>query len=109
MNLCRNWLTTNLLPSDCWYFAIRYAVQVLNYIPFLKNNIWTTAFECLYNKKPDYRKLLPIFSIGYVKRFKCGVDHRTKAMSQSVKCILVGNDNKSDGQLLYVPHTKSLI
>ena len=30
-------------------------------------------------------------------------------MSQSVKCILVGNDNKSDGQLLYVPHTKSLI
>ena len=30
-------------------------------------------------------------------------------MSQSVKCTLVDNDNKSDGQLFYVPHTKSLI
>ena len=26
-----------------------------------------------------------------------------------MKCILVGNDNKSDGQLFYLPHTKSLI
>ena len=40
MNLCRNWLTTNLFPSEFCYFAIRYTVQVLNYIPFLKSNIY---------------------------------------------------------------------
>ena len=30
-------------------------------------------------------------------------------MSQSIKCILVGNNNLSDGQLFYVPHTKIII
>ena len=40
---------------------------------------------------------------------KDGVDHRTKSRSQSVKCILVGNDNEPAGQLFYVPHRESLI
>ena len=35
MNISRNWLTTNLLPSELWYFGIRYAIQVLNMMPFL--------------------------------------------------------------------------
>ena len=30
-------------------------------------------------------------------------------MSQSIKCILVGNDTKSDDQLFYVPHTRSIL
>ena len=30
-------------------------------------------------------------------------------MLQSINCILVGNDNLSDEQLFYVPHTKSII
>ena len=30
-------------------------------------------------------------------------------MSQSIKCILVGNNSKSDGQLFYVPYTRSIL
>ena len=29
MNVSRNWLTTNLLPSEFWYLGIRYDIQVL--------------------------------------------------------------------------------
>ena len=66
-------------------------------MPYLHKNKWTTPSECHYNVKPGYRKLQPIFSTAYVKRFGDGTSHRTKAMSQSIKCILVGNDNLSDG------------
>ena len=109
MNISRNWLTTNLLPSEFWYFGIRYGIQVLNMMPFLHKNKWTTPFECHYNIIPDYKKIQPIFSTEYVKRFRDGTSHRNTAMSQSITCILVGNDNLSDGQLFYVPHTKIII
>ena len=109
MNISRNWLTTNLLPSEFWYFGTRHAIQVLHMIPYLHKNKWTTQFACHYNIKLDYRKLQPIFSTAYVKRFRDGTSHRTKEISQSIKCILVDNNNLSNGQLFHVPHTKSII
>lgn len=66
-------------------------------MPYLYKNKLTTSFECNYNIKLDYRKLQPIFATSYVKRFRDGTSHRTKAMSQSIKFMLVGNDNISDG------------
>ena len=108
-SLYRTWLTSNLLSTEFWYFAIKYAVQVINYIPFIKDNECTTSFQCIYKVKPDYRSIIPIFSIAYVKRFRNGVKHRSKAMSQSIKCVLVGNDSTSDRQLFYVPYTRSIM
>ena len=35
MTLARSWLTSNLLPTKFWYFAIRQAIQVHNYSPIL--------------------------------------------------------------------------
>ena len=109
LNLSRNWLASNLLPSSFWYFALQYAVQVSNYLPYLHKSTWTSPFELLHNNKPDFRNLHPLFSVAYVKRFKDGSVHRKKGLSQSIKAILVGNDPKSDGKLFYVPHTKSII
>ena len=109
MSLARSWLTSNLLPTRFWYFAIRQAVQVHNYTPIKVDGVDTTPHELLYGKKPDYRNLFPMFSLAYVKRRKDGKKHRTKAMSQTIRCICVGNDHKSDGRLFYVPHSKGLI
>ena len=66
-------------------------------MPYLHKGKWITPFECNYNIKLDYRKLQLIFSTDHVKRFRDGTSHCTKAMSQSIKCILVGNDNLFDG------------
>ena len=109
MSPYRTWLISNLLPAKFWSFAIKYAVQAFNYMPFIKDNKWTTPFQCIYKMKPDYRNLISIFSIAYVKIFRDGVKHRWKAIYQSIKCILVGNDSKLNGKLFYVPHTRSIL
>ena len=41
MNMARNWLASNLLPTLFWFFAIKYTVQVHNYIPIHSNNTWS--------------------------------------------------------------------
>ena len=109
MTLARSWLTSNLLPTKFWYFAIRQAVQVHNYTPIKVDGIDTTPHEVLYGQKPDYRNLFPMFSLANVKRRKDGKKHRGKIMSQTIQAICVGNDDKSDGRLFYIPHSKGLV
>ena len=67
----------------------------------------TTPFFLAFKQKPDYRKLLPLFSAAYVKIYKSAEGNTFT--SQTVRCILVGNDEKSDGRLFYNPITKAVI
>ena len=107
-NIARNYLVEHLLPSEFWFFAILYAVQVSNYIPIKTNkNKLTTPFYEAYKKHPDYRKLIPLFSAAYVKIYKSGEGNTLE--TQTMKAILVGNDDKSDARLFYNPTTKQLI
>lgn len=97
-----------LLPSEYWFFAIKYAVQVSNYIPIKTNKTaLTTPFYEAYKQHPDLRKLLPIFSAAYVKIYQSGEGNTFE--TQMLKTILVGNDEKSDARLFYNPITKKLI
>ena len=108
--MVRNWMTSNLLPSEFWYFGLRYAVQVTNMMPVtLANGTTSTPFELAYGVLPDWRTLIPLFSVAYVKRFRDGDAHRKAPYCQTIKAICVGNDSKSDGKLFYIPHTRSLI
>ena len=107
-NIARNYLVEHLLPPEFWFFAIKYAVQVTNYIPIKTNNTTlTTPYFLAYNQKPDYRNLLPLFSAAYVKIYKSGEGNTLN--SQTIKAILVGNDDKSDGKLFYNPSSKKLM
>ena len=107
-DIARNYLVEHLLPSEYWFFAIQYAVQVSNYIPIkTTSNTLTTPHFLAYNEKPDYRKLIPLFSTAYVKIYQSGEGNNLE--SQTVKAILVGNDPKSDGRLFYNPHTKNFM
>ena len=95
----RNWLTSQLLPSEFWYHGVKRAVEVGNILPtsHIKTKI-TTPFEIVYGKKVDYRQLFPMFSCAYIKQeTEQGGRHKSKFKSQSLKCIIVGKDTKSDG------------
>ena len=101
-------MADKLLPSEFWYFAISYAVQLSNYLPVKTDTAsLTTPFFEAHGNKPDYRKLLPLFSIAYVKLYDSAEGNTLE--TQSVKAILVGNDHKSDGRLFYNPNTKKLM
>eukprot|EP00957_Ditylum_brightwellii_P018926 1423285-Ditylum_brightwellii.AAC.1 len=66
MNMVRNWLTSNYLPKQFWYFGMRAAAQVANYMPIQTDEgKWTTPFEIIYKTKPDWRNLVPMFSLSY--------------------------------------------
>eukprot|EP00957_Ditylum_brightwellii_P032422 2456768-Ditylum_brightwellii.AAC.1 len=100
MNMVCNWLTSNYLPKKNWYFALRAAAQDSNYMPIqTEEGTWTTPFEMVFQQKPDWCNLVPMFSLSY----------RATADSQSIKAICVGNDKKSDGLLFYIPLSKRLI
>ena len=74
-NIARNYLAENLLPPQFWYFAVlQYVVQASNYIPIKtdKKVTLSTPFFLAHNVKPDYRKLIPLFSSAYVKICKDG-------------------------------------
>ena len=107
-NIARNYLVEHLLPSEFWFFAIKYAVQVSNYIPIkTDSNKLTTPFYEAYKEHPDLRKLLPLFSAAYVKTYASAEGNTLE--TQTMKAILVGNDDKSDGRLFYNPETKKLL
>eukprot|EP00957_Ditylum_brightwellii_P017184 1295366-Ditylum_brightwellii.AAC.1 len=38
MNMVRNWLTSNYLPKKFWYFGLKAAAQVSNYMPILRKD-----------------------------------------------------------------------
>ena len=84
-------------------------MQVSNYFPCLHKTTCTSPFGLLFNNKPDFWNLHLLFSVAYVKRFRDCSIHRKKGLSQSIKAILVVNDQKLDRKLFYVPHTKSII
>ena len=92
-NIARTYLADNLLPPEFWYFAICYAVQINNYMPIKTvDGKDTTPFFQAYGVKPDYRKLIPLFSVAYVKIYESGEGNTLDP--QTVSAILVGNDDK---------------
>eukprot|EP00957_Ditylum_brightwellii_P103963 7921394-Ditylum_brightwellii.AAC.1 len=70
---------------------------------------WTTPFKMVYGVKPDWRNLVPIFSLSYVKQKRDASGFRSTVDSQSIKAICEGNDKKSNDLLFYLPFSHSLI
>ena len=110
MTMFRDWLTSNYLPRKFWYFALKMAAQVSNYMPILlENGQWTTPHEQKYGTKPDWRNIVPMYSLGYIRRNRDGNKQRATSDSQSIMGICVRNDTKSDGLLFYLPTSKRIV
>jgi hypothetical protein len=108
--MARNFLTENLLPRQFWFHALKYSVQVSNYLPVrLTNGQVSTPHELAHGIPPDYRKLIPIFAVGYTKVNSTTAINNDKLISQTIPTILLGNDDQSDGCLFFNPKTKNII
>ena len=68
--MARNWLTHAMLPTKYWYLAVRRAIEVANIMPIKINNQVNTPYEAVYNKKSDYRSLIPMIAIAYIKQHR---------------------------------------
>ena len=109
MTIARNWLISNYLPKP-WCFAVKTAVVVSNYISIqLDNGLWSTPFEQVYNQKPDWHNLIPMFCVSYAKRYRGAKISRDFLDCQTIKIIYVGNDPASDSILFHLPFTQQFI
>jgi deoxyuridine 5'-triphosphate nucleotidohydrolase len=109
VNMARNWLTSSMLPSSYWYFAIKRACEVTNLLPVLRNGKLTTPYELVYHKKVPYRSLIPMFSIAYIKQERENGQSKNSWSSKSLKCILVGKCDNSDSLLFHHPPSKQTL
>ena len=110
MTMVCNCLTSNYLPRKFWYFSLKMAAQVCNYMPIIvENGQWTTPHEQKYGIKPDWRNLVPMFSLGYIRRNRYGNKQRATANSKSIMGICTGNDPKSYGIMFYLPTIEKLV
>jgi hypothetical protein len=52
-SMARAFVTDMQMPRSFWYWALRQAVQVMNYFPCTVAGISTTPHELVYGIKPD--------------------------------------------------------
>jgi hypothetical protein len=105
--MARTYITDMQMPHTYWFWAIRHANQVQNYIPCKVNDELTTPFELVHGVKPDYRILFRLFSTVYWRIERDGTQDRDGvAEAQSKQGIAIGRDRKSDGLLIYCHHSK---
>ncbi len=109
VNMARNWLTSACLPSSYWYFAVKRACEVTNLLPVKKGKTYTTPFQLVYKQKADYRNLIPMFCLAYIKQPRMDGQAKNSWVSKTLKCILVGKCNQSDSLLFYHPPSKQLL
>ena len=110
MTMVHNWIISNYLPRKFWYSSLTMSAQVSNYTPILlENGQCTTLNKQKYGTKPDWRNLVPMFSLGHIRRNCDSNKQRATADSQSIMGIYIVNDTKMYGLLLYLPTTKKLV
>jgi deoxyuridine 5'-triphosphate nucleotidohydrolase len=109
VRMARSWLTSALLPSSFWFYAIQRAVQVSNYLPVNLKGQTTTPFEIVHHQQPDLRSLIPLFSTAYIDHPRTGTTNTATFSSQSLRVILIGKSSTSTSLEFYHPPTKQIL
>ena len=106
--MARAWLANAQLPVPYWWWAVNRATEVLNYIPIKdeNNNTYSTPFELAFHSKPDLRTLFPLFSLAYIRKMRDGSIKRSKYVTHSEACIVVGRSHNTNGLLFYNPTSR---
>ena len=87
----RQWLTSALLPTSYWWFAIKRACEISNIIKASHKMENVSPYELVTGIKPDYRQMIPIFSVAYMKYAQEEKKAGRKWTTQSLKVIAVGS------------------
>jgi hypothetical protein len=89
-----------------WFFALRDAVQVCNYLPIMVDGNMTTSFELVHQCQPNYQAILySIFSHGYLQRVRDGSRECLQFEPQSQPGITIGHIELSNGLMFWNPTT----
>ena len=104
--MARGWIASSLLLSSFWWYAMKRAVEVSNYLPIKVDNAYSTPHTLAFGQKPDLRNLLPMFAVAHIR---CYYDSDNKAISntdnQSTSDILLGRAEHSTSTFFYHPST----
>jgi hypothetical protein len=65
VSMARAYVTNMQMQRTYWFWALRHATQVSNYIPCKVNEELATPFELVHGVKLDYRVLFRLFSTVY--------------------------------------------
>jgi len=104
LRMSRGWLASALLPSTFWWFALKRAAEVANYVPLKINGQLKTPHELAYGKKTDLRNLFPMFAVAYPS-----FTQQHSYNTQSIRAILVGRSTKTNSLIFYHPRSKKII
>lgn len=108
-NMAHAFIMDMQMPKSFWYWSLWQAIQVMNYIPFTVSGLSTTPHELVYGIKPDLHILFYSFSTGYFRHSRDGSYHCSGISdSHSMQGIALGWCQKSDGMIVYSPHTKEV-
>ena len=100
LRMACSWMTTSLLPSSFWYYAVKRAIEVSNYLPVAFHNHTTSSFEIVHHQKPDIRNLFPLSRDG---------NSTTESMgNRSLRVIAVGKSEIANCLDFYHPPTKQI-
>lgn len=109
LKMARVWIANKFMPSTFWWYALRHAVMISNYLPIMINNILTTPYYLIHHKRPDLRNLIPLFSVGYITKYKDVTTSRRNIDSHSIRVILIGKNTKSNSLIFYHPPTQKVL
>jgi hypothetical protein len=108
--MARGWLASAELPSTFWFYAVRHAAEVCNYLPYrLDDGSYTTPFELAHQTKPDLRVLFKPFGLYAVRRERSGDISLNKFDPQSLPMIAVGQSPNSNGLQFYNPSSGTFV
>ena len=105
--MSHNWLNVSLLLSDYWYYTVKCAVKVSNYLSIRLHGQITTSFEIVHHTKPDIPSIFPV-CIAYIGKQTDDTIARTP-QGQSIHVIVIRKSSKSNCIEFYHPPSKQVI
>jgi hypothetical protein len=109
VRIARSLLVDRGMPKSLWFFALRHAVQVCNYLPVVIEGNITTAFEQVHKSQPNFQAILyPIFSHGYFHRTGDINRECLQFEPQTQPGIAIGHSELANGIMFWNPVTNRI-
>lgn len=106
LRMARGWIASAMIPSSFWWYSMKRAVEVANYLPIKIDNSYSTPHCLVYGEKPDLRNLLPMFSVAHIRKYSDPDGKKLQNTdSHSTSAILIGRSENSPSTLFYHPST----
>jgi hypothetical protein len=105
----RDLLVDRGMPKSLWFFALRHAVQVCNYLPVMIEGNITTAFEQVHESQPNFQAILyHIFSHGYFRHTRDINHERLQFEPQTQPGIAIGCSEIANCLMFWNPVTNRI-